>query len=781
VEARVRLFDALCHFLFARQEAFGPILLCLDDLHWFDQTSLSWLMHLCHQLLSKNSQIMVVSTYRSEDQQSLQELHQNLARLGLSDELKLEGLDAGSILELFQYVFGPGSGGQSIVMRLKEATGGNPFFIQETLQALREEGKFPGYPDDLAVIPLPDSIRAAVERRIGRLNAKSRQILEAGAVLSSAFRFKTLQMTAGRSELETSLSLDQLTARQLLTEEVDHYRFHHDLVRRATLAAINPVRLQILHARAGRALEKYEPDAVTVLAYHYDAGGEWQKALHYYEFSARNAETLFAWREAIAQYDRMLALLDRLDPTYVTPEYFKQRGTIFAKLILLHHNQGNLTARNERLEQFDALVSICKDPSLELNYLLLRNRYLHLDGKYTEAIQTAERGLALSDKLQDMNAQCRLLAQIGLISFFLGLPDQALAKLEAARALADQNQDLELRANVLGRLAFVKCLFGKYREALECHKEAYGCYQRLGNHYFATQHLTEIGDICASLGLFAESSQSLTEILDLARKTNLRYDEGHSLLAMGSLHACQGEYETAVQVYREALDIFYTMQSHHLTATAETALGAALYQLGDYDKSLDCLGRGLERSRSIKFPIRVALALILMARVELAKGNFDLAKTHLAEGLAIARPTQSVELIIAGLAVAADLGRRNGNLPEALANIEEALQLTSKLTCRCLSCGRALWQALFCSSKDQPEAALAHTTRAIQLIPRATQDWIQHEQVLLTHARVLRLSGELDCRARAGAERPDHPPGQSSPSWILHCARSSTRRLKMSW
>jgi DNA-binding SARP family transcriptional activator/predicted ATPase len=736
-EARIRLFDAICKDISSLKAEYGPLLLCLDNLHWFDGTSLDWLVYFCHQFLAKSTQILLIATYRSEDAAKFGELRGSLNRFGLLDEIQLEGLSQKNILELLNAVLADLPRRDALASRLREATGGNPFFILEILRTLQEENRLTGVLDQLVEMPLPDSVREAVSRRLGRLGSRARQVLEAGAVLGGSFQFNSVRATAGRNEMETANALDTLVSCQLLVKEGNEFQFSHDLVCKATAAAISPMRFTLLHSRAGRALERFEPESAPAIAYHYQISGAWDKALKYTRRAAENAEALFAWQEAIALYARMLEMVEQVDPEHTQPDMLDMCGVIYGKLILLDHNLGNQTEQGERIQQLEQLVALSQNKPLELVLLMLRARYLHLNGHYQEALEAAQGGEELALELKDFGAHARLLAQDGLILYFLGQPDQALVKLEAARDLVDKDGDLELRANVLARLAFIKCLFGKYQEALDCHIEARMCYQQLGNAYFAAQQLTEIGDICASLARFEESRQALNEILDLAHKTSLRYDEAHTLVAMGWLHMCQGDYTAAVQVYGEALEILYQIQNPHLTVVTEIELGTAQYHLGNYAQSLTWLEKGLASAQKIKFRLRAAEARILMAMVDIARDRIEAVRGSVDEGLAGAREVHSAELTIAGLLVTASIERRTGNLALALTYAEEALEIAREIDVLAFEMWARSEAGLILLAQDQFDAAYEHTARAVELIPQAHQGWIRAEQVRQAHESVL--------------------------------------------
>ena len=67
-------------------------------------------------------------------------LRHGLARQGILSELKLERLDEGAILQILQSLGEPVPSDELSARRLYRATGGNPFFLLETLRAFLESG-----------------------------------------------------------------------------------------------------------------------------------------------------------------------------------------------------------------------------------------------------------------------------------------------------------------------------------------------------------------------------------------------------------------------------------------------------------------------------------------------------------------------------------------------------------------------------------------------------------------------------------------------------------------
>jgi DNA-binding SARP family transcriptional activator len=743
-EARIRLFEALCQCLSALQAGSRPVLLCLDDLHWFDPTSLSWMVYLARQFLSKNSRLLVVGTYRSEDIARVKELRDGLARQGLLREIKLEGLTSADILELLQSLFGKQADQESFAARLREATGGNPLFLLEMLRALTETVKNSGGLSHYADLPLPEGVREAIDQRIDRLSPKARQVLEAGAVIGPAFDLQVVRMTAGRTELEAETGLAELVRRQIILEDKQGYRFCHDLVYRATTAGISPMRLQLLHSRAAKALEKIQPDSITALAYHFETAGDLKKAFLYYRRSARQAEGLFAWREAAAHYRCMYRILDEMDPDCSLPDCLSQRSDILKELARLNQYQNRLSERDANLEQLESLVPHSRDPKFELKALVLRTYYLHQDGQYGEAASLAEKGLALADKVCDDPIRCRLLAQLGFSLQFLGQPYQALAALEQAQAIADVQGDIEMRGQILSRMGFIYNLFSRYRQALDCQLESSACYMQINEPYTAARNLPQIGLLHNNLSQYDQAWQALSEILALARKAGVQSDEAHALMGMGGYGLCRGEYFLALGCFQQALSGLENTRAQNLIASTQASMGMVFYHLGNLTEAHASLERGLQTARKVGHRMRIAQALVQLSLVEIAQSSFPAAREHVVEGISLARETYSKEDLTAGLTVQARLERLEGKFLQSQSLAAEAIAETQDLDLRSVEVWARTETGLAALAAGELELAQAMVQQAVEMSGSVHQRWLGREEVYLANAQIARRLGQIE-------------------------------------
>jgi DNA-binding SARP family transcriptional activator len=749
-EARARLFEALRQFMLGLATGPRAVLLCLDDLHWADRVTLDWLAYLGRWL--RGGPLLVVGAYRSEEAEAVAGLRHSLTRLGVLFEFRLEGLDRAAVLQVLRHVGRTNSrvrGDQALAGRLQRATGGNPFFLLETLRALIEAGRLLGDLTDGGDLPVSGTVRQAVKARLERLSAVAQQMLEAGAVLGETFGFDLVRLTAGRRELEAIGGLDELVARQLLIERALGYRFQHELIRRTVEEGLSPMRRRLLHRRAGRALERLEPDEVTALAYHFDASGEVEKAVRYHGLVAQRAESLFAWREAEAHQGRVLELLDQLDPGRTDAACLAQRGRMLAARAHLRYLGGRLAERDADLAALTELATTSGDERLGLHAFAHRVRYLNLDGRYGEAAALAEEGLALAGRLDDVRARCRFLAQIGFAEYLLGRPRPALAALESALVAAGEEADPEMRGRIVHILGYVHLHLGNHERALACQQEAYACHRTVGDDNRMAWDGLDIGFMYLKLGRLALADRHLTENLALARRIGARPAEGYGLICLGCWELYRGRYTAAAERFGQALSIEVDVGSRHGEVAASAGLGLSSYHLGDYALARRWLESAVERARSAGHRRRLVEALIGLGLVELADGGPGAAHRWLSEAVEVARASECPENLALGLAALARAERERGDAGRALDCASQAVGVAQAIGVPACEMWAEVEVGLALLAQGKPAAALAHTGRAVALVPQADECWVGTERAHRAHARVLRALG----RAEAAEEQ----------------------------
>jgi class 3 adenylate cyclase len=261
-EERFRLLDAVAQLLIARAHR-SPVLLCLDDLHWADRSTVAMLRHLARS--ASGHRVFVVGTYRDAEVTAGQPLTEALGALRREvefDRIKLEGLEAKAVGELLEALAERDVIG-SVAAAIAAETDGNPFFIKEVLRQLLDEGRFLRGPDGrwtsdrpVAELGIPEGVREVIDRRLARLTLDANRLLSAASVFEGDFHLGVTAAVAGLDEDPSLDALDEALAAQLVqaTTGVDSYRFTHALIRHTLAAELSPSRRARLHLRAADAL-----------------------------------------------------------------------------------------------------------------------------------------------------------------------------------------------------------------------------------------------------------------------------------------------------------------------------------------------------------------------------------------------------------------------------------------------------------------------------------------------------------------------------------------------
>src|SRR5262249_14418498 len=190
--ARFLLFDAIARFLKKAAES-TALMLVLDDLHWADAASLLLLEFVASEL--RDARVLIVGTYRDAEARQpgpLADALGTLSRLGRS--LPIRGLGKPEIAVFVERGCGTNLDA-TLVAALDDVTDGHPFFLDEIARLLAAERTLPRRLDDL---PLPESVRAVILRRLTLLPLETQRALAVASVIGREFESRVLERACDR-------------------------------------------------------------------------------------------------------------------------------------------------------------------------------------------------------------------------------------------------------------------------------------------------------------------------------------------------------------------------------------------------------------------------------------------------------------------------------------------------------------------------------------------------------------------------------------------------------
>ncbi|HUG55891.1 MAG TPA: AAA family ATPase, partial [Candidatus Limnocylindrales bacterium] len=301
----------------------STVVVAIEDVHWADSATLELLPYLARKL--RERRVLLLCTYRDDELHRLHPLRGTLAelkRLRLVTEIRLPRLGPDAVAAMIKETLRLGRAPTTAFREaIHERCEGNPFFIEEVLRTLVERGDLE-YRDgswrrtkEVAELTIPDSVRDAVQQRLATVTPTARRALQVAAVIGQRFAFDLLQRVADIREGELLDALREAMEAQIVVEdesgEEDSYRFRHALTRESVLAELMRRERRLLHIEVAEAIERAARDPERVaeeLAYHFDAGGDEERAFRYHEIAGRQAERAGSFGGLVEHLERAIEL-----------------------------------------------------------------------------------------------------------------------------------------------------------------------------------------------------------------------------------------------------------------------------------------------------------------------------------------------------------------------------------------------------------------------------------------------------------------------------------------
>jgi tetratricopeptide (TPR) repeat protein len=597
-----------------------------EDLHWIDTETQALLDSLVESL--PTAQILLLVNYRPEYQ------HGWVSKTYYT-QLRLDPLPPLSADEFLHALLGDDASLKPLAHLLMARTGGNPFFLEESVRTLVETGVLQGergayhLGQALQTIQVPATVQAVLAARIDRLPPEEKGLLQTAAVIGTEVPLPLLQAVAVLPEEVLRRSLTHLQATEFLYETrlfpVCEYTFKHALTHEVAYGGLLQERRRALHARIVEILEALARDRVAEqierLAHHALRGidlrlnlrdalqglGQLRRITEILREAETLAETLgdvsrlgqvslfmAGYFYQMGEHDRAIATGQRvLALATASGDVALQVGAYYY-LSLVYSGQGSYQQTidccrwtiaalggERRYERFGHQIL----PSVLSRCYLAWS--LAEVGRFAEAIAVGAEGLRIAEAVAHPTTLVFANFGVGVPYLCQGAYDKALPPLERAVGIC-QDAGIQFHFSAAAyRLGTAYALSGRVAEALALLEQAMQRDTAMGRVGLQARTVATLGEATLLAGHLEKASDLARHALELALARKERGYQAYILRLLGETAARQDplEIELAKHHYRQALTLAEELGMRPLQAHCHRGLGTLYATIGQQEQA----------------------------------------------------------------------------------------------------------------------------------------------------------------------------------------------------
>jgi tetratricopeptide (TPR) repeat protein len=574
---RERMLREVVDFVTAAATQTYPVVLLLEDLQWADPSSIEAVRAIANRM--GRLRILIVATFRRSEAalaaHPVRSCQMELASQPYVHDMDLGFLSSEDVRRYLDLRFVPHEFPSEFPQVVHERTEGHPLFLTNLLDYLCTRGDVEVTAGSWSlkrqakesVRDVPDRLQEVIRHQVESLPEPDRRTLQCASVIGRDFHSNVLGRLLEEDEIRVEERLQRLARVHRMVEQRGEeelpngslatvYRFVHSLYQEVLYGDIVRARIQQLHLRAAEVLLEAHgsqaPRIAVALANHFERGRDFAKALVHRIQAGDNAARLYAYPEALENYDQGLVLLEKL------PE----KEPRSPRLLALHEKHGTVELACGR---FDRAV---------VDFTLMRQR----------ALQEG-----------DVERESAALAGLCNALFFAGRLEEMAVRAHEALGLAAEGGGEPLRVQAMVHVAQVLEAEGRLAETIPLLEDAIAVARRIGHepalaralayrglaHYWRREYgpgervYAEGADVAARVrdgflslacrmfrdicrirvGRISEGIAGLEETTDTARRNGDRFWLPRLLAHLGWIRSELQVFEEAIAYNEEALRV----------------------------------------------------------------------------------------------------------------------------------------------------------------------------------------------------------------------------------
>lgn len=572
---QTRLFGAILDLIRALT-AISPLVFIVEDVHWSDTSTRDLLTYLLN--MTEEERVLFLCSLRTGELDASHPVPrwvQTLTTSRMLEVVELEPLSREQTQRQMKEITGS-LVHDAVAAEIYERSEGNPFFVEELIQASAAENK-----------DLPPSLRDLFLQRITAVPDEAVEVVKAASVDGPTVPHELLVAAMEMDDSTLTPLLQSAIDRHLLVRtDDDAYAFRHALLREAVYRRLLPGERRTLHRSFAQALERTNggPSKAAAhsgrLARHWHEAGAPERALPHALAAAQEAERSYASSEALSHYQHALRLWDEVeDPEDVAGDSKvgllekaaaaadrtaqpEQSVSLWEEAIDLVDAAAE-PGRTARMLSSLAYVRSCTlmnaasavpllleaqrlvsdlPPSIEkIEVICHAAGSLTLTGQIDEGLAMAELGMEIADQVRDPVQRSNALSALALAYHQKGDPERAITQYLPAIELAREQGDATVLARTLTNLSDALFRVNRPEEAVTCALDAIDELHRLGHNNQAGMLRCNVGEFLAALGRWDE----VEELIGPLEDSPIALDRAFSTSLLAELDVGRGRFEQA--------------------------------------------------------------------------------------------------------------------------------------------------------------------------------------------------------------------------------------------
>jgi len=559
---RRRTLDAIKRLLL-RESLNQPLIVVFEDLHWVDSETQAFLNLLVESI--GTARILMMVNYRPE-------YRHDWSAKSYYAQLRLDPLGGESAESLLGALVGDEAELGALKRLVIERTEGNPFFMEETVQAMFENGVLVrngkvSLAQPLSSIRIPPSVKGILAARIDRLSAPNKDLLQTLSIIGKEFPLGLVRSVLDKTEDElvpmmSELQLGEFVYEQPAFPDVE-YVFKHALTQEVAYDSVLTERRKLIHEKTANALEtmyaQQLDDHVAELAHHFSHSSNIEKAITYLHRAADQARGQSGYEEAINRLSKAVELLKQL-PEGAERDARELRMRVFLGQTLAAARGFSALELGEHISRIAELVGRVTDPHARYVGLFSQWNVAFSRGNLKRAEELAAALLAMTPPDANDIRRPSAYQVLGTSQVWRGRAPEARENLERGVELFDRDLDNFLSSNVAPvvpnrcHLTWALWICGYPDQARKRADEAVQLATRLNRAFsiaFALQYSVSAAHLCRQYETSKAQAESLRTV---AGENGFPIWQACGTASMGRVLMEEGDWEHGYPLMREGLN-----------------------------------------------------------------------------------------------------------------------------------------------------------------------------------------------------------------------------------